>query len=109
MEIFGCLKNYIDCIGKSREKKLELNHYEKVSAVNALVGASTVLTDAPRQLNLEHNHYINNNGCKDLYDTTKHKRSPKSDGKATCCQLSKDDSTLAKVCCIWTKNGKVIC
>ena len=78
----------MDCIGKSRENKLELNHYEKVGAVNAFVGASTMLIDAPHQLNLERNHYINNSGCKDLYDTTKHKRSPKSDGKATCCQLS---------------------
>ena len=99
----------MDRIGKSIEKKLEFNHHEKVGVVNALVGASTMLIDAPRLLNLEHNHYINNSGCKDLYDTTKHKRSPKSNRKATCCQLSSDDSTLAKVCRIWTKNGKVIC
>ena len=99
----------MDRIGKFIEKKLEFNHHEKVGVVNALVGASTMLTNAPRLLNLEHNHYINNSGCKDLYDTTKHKRSPKSNRKATCCQLSLDDSTLAKVCRIWTKNGKVIC
>ncbi|WKA10656.1 hypothetical protein VitviT2T_028219 [Vitis vinifera] len=97
----------MDRIGKSIEKKLEFNHHEKVGVVNALVGASTMLIDAPRLLNLEHNHYINNSGCKDLYDTTKHKRSPKSNRKATCCQLSSDDSTLAKVCRIWTKNGLV--
>ena len=107
--ISGCLKNYMDRIGKSIEKKLEFYHHEKVGVVNALVGASTMLTNAPRLLNLEHNHYINNSGCKDLYDTTKHKRSPKSNRKATCYQLSSDDSTLAKVCRIWTKNGKVIC
>ena len=64
LRIFGCLKNYVDHIGKSREKKLELNHCEKVGAVNALVRASIVLTDAPHMLNLERDNHINN--CKAL-------------------------------------------
>ncbi|WJZ92845.1 hypothetical protein VitviT2T_011820 [Vitis vinifera] len=64
LRIFGCLKNYVDHIGKSREKRLELNHCEKVGAVNALVRASIVLTDAPHMLNLERDNHINN--CKAL-------------------------------------------
>lgn len=49
----------MDRSGTSREKKLELNHRENACTVNALVGASTVLTDAPCLINLEYNHHTN--------------------------------------------------
>ncbi|KAA3486543.1 putative cellulose synthase A catalytic subunit 5 [UDP-forming] [Gossypium australe] len=44
----------------SREKGPSFNHHKKAEALNALVRASAVLTNAPYLLNLDYNHYINN-------------------------------------------------
>lgn len=47
----------MDLTGTSEEKKLELIHRGNVGTVNALVGASTLLTNAPYLLNLERTHH----------------------------------------------------
>ena len=53
---FRVLENYVDHIGKSREKRHGFNYHENVSVVNALIRVSTVLTNAPHLLNLDCNH-----------------------------------------------------
>ena len=59
--IFECLKNNVDRIGKSREKRPGFNYRENASVVNAFIRVSTMLTKAPHLLNLDCNHYMNNN------------------------------------------------
>lgn len=59
--IFGCPESYMDCIGTSRENKLERNHHENVGAVNALAKAFSVPTNELNLLNLERDHHTNNN------------------------------------------------
>ncbi|XXG90249.1 hypothetical protein AAC387_Pa12g2063 [Persea americana] len=44
----------------SREKRPEYKHHKKAGAMNALVRASAVLTNAPFILNLDCDHYVNN-------------------------------------------------
>lgn len=44
----------------SREKRVGVNHHKKAGAMNALVRASAVLSNAPYILNLDCDHYINN-------------------------------------------------
>lgn len=44
----------------SREKRPGYDHYKKAGAMNALVRASAVLSNAPFILNLDCDHYINN-------------------------------------------------
>ncbi|XP_054820878.1 probable cellulose synthase A catalytic subunit 6 [UDP-forming] [Prosopis cineraria] len=45
----------------SREKRPKFKHHKKAGALNALVRVSAVLSNAPYLLNLDYDHYINNN------------------------------------------------
>ncbi|KAJ0752785.1 putative cellulose synthase (UDP-forming) [Helianthus annuus] len=44
-----------------REKRPGYNHHKKAGAMNALIRLSAVLTNAPFILNLDCDHYVNNN------------------------------------------------
>ena len=58
---FWVPENYVDSIGKSRENRHGFSYHENVSAMNDLIRVSTVLTNAHHLLNLDCNHYMNNN------------------------------------------------